>query len=364
MDAAPNTAVEIVALTKQYSVDIPPAVDQIDLRIASGSYCCLLGPSGCGKSTTLRMIAGHETVTHGDILLENRNITRLPAAARGTAMMFQSFALFPHLSALDNVAFSLKMKGVAKAERHRRAAELLERVAMGHLAQRKPAELSGGQQQRVALARALITEPKVLLLDEPLSALDPFLRVQMRAELRRWQKELGLTFIHVTHSQEEAMALADTMVVMNHGLIEQVGSPHQVYNFPTSEFVARFMGGHNVLQTEAGAIAVRNDHMQIAPASQHADTPGLAATITDVEYQGTYVLLGLQLADAPPAMKSVAVLLHESDFLARPFELGQPVRLSWDEAHVRPLQPGAQRPTPRQTQQPKARRDELAAMAA
>ncbi|HYP70288.1 MAG TPA: ABC transporter ATP-binding protein [Variovorax sp.] len=360
--AAPDTAVEIVALTKQYAVDIPAAVDQIDLRIASGSYCCLLGPSGCGKSTTLRMIAGHESVTHGDILLDNRNITRLPAAARGTAMMFQSFALFPHLSALDNVAFSLKMKGVAKAERHRRAAALLERVAMGHLAQRKPGELSGGQQQRVALARALITEPKVLLLDEPLSALDPFLRVQMRAELRRWQKELGLTFIHVTHSQEEAMALADTMVVMNHGLIEQVGSPHQVYNSPASEFVARFMGGHNVLQVGDSLVAVRNDHMRITRAGE-PDASGLAATITDVEYQGTYVLLGLQLADAAPAMKSVAVLLHESDFLARPFELGQQVLLSWDEAHARALRPGAQRPTPRQPQQLKTRRDELAAMA-
>jgi putative spermidine/putrescine transport system ATP-binding protein len=148
---------------------------------------------------------------------------------------------------------------------------------MGHLAERKPAELSGGQQQRVALARALITQPRVLLLDEPLSALDPFLRIQMRAELRRWQKELGLTFIHVTHSQEEAMALADTMVVMNHGLIEQVGSPHEIYNRPASEFVARFMGGHNVLDTPAGRIGVRTDHMNITPAGQAAPDRTTAA---------------------------------------------------------------------------------------
>jgi len=363
MDAATPLAIEIVALTKRYAIGIAPAVDQIDLRIASGSYCCLLGPSGCGKSTTLRMIAGHESVTQGDILLENRNITRLPAAARGTAMMFQSFALFPHLSALDNVAFSLKMKGVARAERQRRSAELLERVAMGHLAQRKPAELSGGQQQRVALARALITEPRVLLLDEPLSALDPFLRVQMRAELRRWQKELGLTFIHVTHSQEEAMALADTMVVMNHGLIEQVGSPHQVYNHPSCEFVARFMGGHNVLQTADGLIAVRHDHMQIASASASGEPPGLPARITDIEYQGTYALLGLALDDAPPAMRAVSVLLPESRFLSQPFELGQAVRLSWDPAQARALGPGAQRPAPRPPQSAslKLRRDALAA---
>src|SRR6478735_3387940 len=248
--APPPAAVEIVALSKHYAAGTPPAVDQIDLRIASGSYCCLLGPSGCGKSTTLRMVAGHESASGGDILLDNRNITNLPAAARGTAMMFQSFALFPHLSALDNVAFSLKMKGVSKSERHKRAGNLLERVAMGHLAGRKPGELSGGQQQRVALARALIAEP------------------------RRWQKELGLTFIHVTHSQEEAMALADTMVVMNNGLIEQVGSPHEVYNHPASEFVARFMGGHNVFAMNDVMVAVRNDHTRIAPATGAAGEPG------------------------------------------------------------------------------------------
>ncbi len=332
-------AVEVVSLTKRYAADTPAAVDSIDLRIESGSYCCLLGPSGCGKSTTLRMIAGHESVSSGDILLDNRNITNLPAAARGTAMMFQSFALFPHLSALDNVAFSLKMKGMAKAERHRRANDLLARVAMGHLAERKPGELSGGQQQRVALARALITEPRVLLLDEPLSALDPFLRIQMRAELRRWQKELGLTFIHVTHSQEEAMALADTMVVMNHGLIEQVGPPREVYNHPASEFVARFMGGHNVLDVPSGKVAVRNDHMRIVPesAAYSLGTNALPAEITDVEYQGTYVLLGLALDEAPAASKNVSVLLGEAAFMARPYAQGERVRLGWADADARTL---------------------------
>ena len=333
-------AIEVVTLTKRYAAGMPAAVDSIDLRIASGSYCCLLGPSGCGKSTTLRMIAGHESVTSGDILLNDRNITDLPAAARGTAMMFQSFALFPHLSALDNVAFSLKMKGVGKAERHARANDLLARVAMGHLADRKPGELSGGQQQRVALARALITEPRVLLLDEPLSALDPFLRIQMRAELRRWQKELGLTFIHVTHSQEEAMALADTMVVMNHGLIEQVGPPREVYNHPASEFVARFMGGHNVLDVPAGRVAVRNDHMHIAPegsASNGLGAHALAAEVTDVEYQGTYVLLGLALAQPTGAGRNVSVLLAESAFMARPYLQGERVRLGWSDTDARTL---------------------------
>jgi putative spermidine/putrescine transport system ATP-binding protein len=361
--ALPPAAVEIVALSKRYAAGAPPAVDQIDLRIASGSYCCLLGPSGCGKSTTLRMVAGHESVSGGDILLDNRNITNLPAAARGTAMMFQSFALFPHLSALDNVAFSLKMKGVSKTERHKRAGNLLERVAMGHLAGRKPGELSGGQQQRVALARALITEPRVLLLDEPLSALDPFLRIQMRAELRRWQKELGLTFIHVTHSQEEAMALADTMVVMNHGLIEQVGSPHQVYNHPASEFVARFMGGHNVLDTPEGLIAVRSDHMQIAPAGANGDA-GLAAHVTDVEYQGTYVLMGLRLTGAAPERSGVSVLLSEKAFGMHPYAVGDGVCLSWSPADARPLGPGAVRPKGEPPAGPVSRPAPLSALAA
>jgi len=340
MDAAavvPAYAVELVHLTKRYAPGMPPAVDAIDLRIPAASYCCLLGPSGCGKTTTLRMIAGHESVSAGDILLENRNITALGAAERGTAMMFQSFALFPHLSALDNVAFSLKMKGVARAERHRRAQELLERVAMGHLAQRKPGELSGGQQQRVALARALITQPRVLLLDEPLSALDPFLRIQMRAELRRWQKELGLTFIHVTHSQEEAMALADQIVVMNQGRIEQVGRPREVYNAPATEFIARFMGGHNVLATSAGKLAVRNDHMLIAPATRETLSNGnLPGTVTDVEYQGTYVLLGLRARDAA-GEREVSVMLPEAQFAACPYEPGDAVELSWLHGNAHPL---------------------------
>jgi putative spermidine/putrescine transport system ATP-binding protein len=343
--APPTVAIEVVALTKRYG-EGKPAVDNINLRIASGSYCCLLGPSGCGKSTTLRMIAGHEAVSSGDVLLENRNITNLPASQRGTAMMFQSFALFPHLSALDNVAFSLKMKGMARAQRHAKAHQLLERVAMGPLAQRKPAELSGGQQQRVALARALINEPRALLLDEPLSALDPFLRVQMRAELRRWQKELGLTFIHVTHSQEEAMALADTMVVMNAGLIEQVGSPHEIYNRPVNEFVARFMGGHNVIDTLAGKVGVRTDQMLVLPA--HDALPegyaAKAAVVSDVEYQGTYLLLGLRNPGSIHNASSSAdasVMLSESQFAARPFVVGEAVQLAWAPQAAHALKPTA-----------------------
>jgi putative spermidine/putrescine transport system ATP-binding protein len=258
-------------------------------------------------------------------------------------MMFQSYALWPHMTVAENVAFGLEERRVPKDEIRRRVGEALESVRMGNYADRKPNQLSGGQQQRVALARALITEPRVLLLDEPLSALDPFLRIQMRAELRRWQKELGLTFIHVTHSQEEAMALADMMVVMNQGRIEQVGTPHQIYNYPESEFTARFMGGHNVIDTPVGRVGVRNDHMQIQAAPDGAGASAansLRAVVSDVEYQGTYVLLGLRRPGALAATHVDAdwsVMLPEATFLARPFQVGEPVQLSWESHQARAL---------------------------
>jgi putative spermidine/putrescine transport system ATP-binding protein len=309
------------------------AVDSIDLEIPAGSYCCLLGPSGCGKTSTLRMIAGHETVSSGSVQQGAREITHLQAAARGTAMMFQSYALFPHLSVLDNVAFSLKMRGVEVVTRHKRANELLEKVAMLPLAQRKPAELSGGQQQRVALARALITEPAVLLLDEPLSALDPFLRIKMRTELKRWQQELSFTFIHVTHSQEEAMALADLVVVMNHGRIEQQGSAREVYNKPSSEFVARFMGGHNVIAHGDGHIAVRADKLDVATVETQDTDHTVAGTVSDIEYQGTHVLLGV----ATIGSGELSVILSESAFDAAPRVLGESVVLHWRTHDAHPL---------------------------
>ena len=256
-----SSDLELVALAKSFGDAV--AVAGIDLKVAANTYCCLLGPSGCGKTSTLRMIAGHEEPTSGHVVLGGRKITHLSPAARGTAMMFQSYALFPHLTVLDNVAFSAQDegRGAAPSARPRRM-ELLKLVAMAPYAQRLPAALSGGQQQRVALARALMTQPRVLLLDEPLSALDPFLRIKMRAELQRWHRELGMTFVHVTHSQEEAMALADLVVVMNHGRIEQAGPPREVFNAPRTEFVARFIGAHNVIDTPAGKVAVRSDRMR------------------------------------------------------------------------------------------------------
>ena len=192
--------IDIVSVSKIYGTTT--AVEDISLKIPAGTYCCLLGPSGCGKTSTLRMIAGHESISSGDVRLGNTVVTDLPPAKRGTAMMFQSYALFPHLDLIDNVAFSLKMKGVDKSERRAKALDMLKLMQMEAYATRRPAQLSGGQQQRVALARALITDPEALLLDEPLSALDPFLKIRMRAELKKLQTSLGITFVHVTHSQE------------------------------------------------------------------------------------------------------------------------------------------------------------------
>jgi putative spermidine/putrescine transport system ATP-binding protein len=255
-------SVELAGVSKLYGTTT--AVDQISLKVPDGSYCCLLGPSGCGKSSTLRMIAGHETVSRGDILIGDEVVNDLPPVRRGTAMMFQSYALFPHLSCVDNVAFSLHMRGVPKEKRRADAMRMLERVHMETYAERMPAQLSGGQQQRVALARALITNPRVLLLDEPLSALDPFLRIKMREELKRLQADLGLTFIHVTHGQDEAMALADLMVIMDGGRIVQAGTVREVFHEPRTAFVARFIGGHNVVPADLlglgrGEVALRTD---------------------------------------------------------------------------------------------------------
>jgi len=329
-----DSSLVLTALTKKYGDTT--AVDAIDLTIASGSYCCLLGPSGCGKTSTLRMIAGHESASGGTILLGGKYVTDASPAERGTAMMFQSYALFPHLSVLDNVAFSWKMRGKSAAERHARAKELLQLVAMTPYLARLPSELSGGQQQRVALARALMTEPRVLLLDEPLSALDPFLRVQMRAELKRWQQELGFTFVHVTHSQEEAMALADQVVVMNQGRIEQNGSPREVFNAPKSEFVARFMGAHNVIATASGKVAVRSDRLRLARAGAVVDhVPGTVnAAVRAVEYQGTYV----QISVAAPDSEAWTATMPDAEFDAAPLAPGDAVFVSWPAAAAHALQ--------------------------
>ncbi|MEL7500892.1 MAG: ABC transporter ATP-binding protein [Cyanobacteria bacterium J06554_6] len=238
--------VSLRSVTKVYGK--VTAIENLTLDIPAGIYCCLLGPSGCGKTTTLRLISGHESVTRGQVFIGDRCVNALPPAKRNTAMMFQNYALFPHKTVWQNIEFGLKMRRVARAERQQRVAEILDLVGLSHTADRKPDQLSGGQQQRIALARALVTRPQVLMLDEPLSALDENLRVRMRRELRKMQKQFGLTFIQVTHHVEEAFSLSDQIVVMNHGHIDQVATPTELYNTPSSRFVAKFIGDNNVFK--------------------------------------------------------------------------------------------------------------------
>jgi putative spermidine/putrescine transport system ATP-binding protein len=315
---------ELVHVTKRYGT--ATAVNDVSHLFHGGSYVCLLGPSGCGKSSTLRMIAGHETISDGSIILSGKDVSALPPAKRGTAMMFQSYALFPHLSVTDNVAFSLKMKGLDGPSRRKRAMDMLDLVQMTPYADRLPAQLSGGQQQRVALARALITDPQVLLLDEPLSALDPFLRIKMRAELKRLQRELGISFIHVTHGQDEALALADEVVVMNNARIEQAGPARDVFNAPATAFVAQFMGGHNVLALPRGRFAIRADAISLAPS-------GTEAVISTVEYQGAHVALTARVAGD----QDILALIPEGIFFADPKSPGDAVHLAWDDHLLHPL---------------------------
>ena len=362
--------IDLVNLTKRFGDTL--AVDRIDLKIPAGAYCCLLGPSGCGKTTILRMIAGHETPSEGDVRIDGAAVVGLPPARRGTAMMFQNYALFPHLTCLENVAFNLKMRGVAKAERRRTAREMLARVRMEAFAERVPGQLSGGQQQRIALARALITDPRVLLLDEPLSALDEFLRLRMRGELRAMQREFGITFIHVTHTQLEAIALADLVVVMDQGRIEQAASARDVYAAPRSPYVARFMGGQNVLSgrvagVENGAVvlaadaggriafpagvpapaagavvhvAVRRDRIDVVKAHADAragDLNTVTGTVRAVEYQGGWVKV--TIAGATP--EDFVVNMLDDRFFADPLDPGDAVIAHWPAAEVHVLVHGA-----------------------
>ena len=360
--------IELRNVTKRFDQTL--AVDDISLTIPHGAYCCLLGPSGCGKTTILRMIAGHEAPTTGDIRIGGESVAGQPPVRRGTAMMFQNYALFPHLNVLDNVAFNLKVRGVGKAERHARAREVLAQVQLDRqFAERMPAQLSGGQQQRVALSRALITKPRVLLLDEPLSALDEFLRLQMRGELRRIQRELGITFVHVTHTQLEAIAVADLVVVMDQGRIEQAASAHEIYTLPANAYVARFMGGQNVLagtvvSVDGGvatlvdgtgarfatpvkstapaegqeiACCVRRDRVEVeklhAPARASGDSTNVVSgAVHAIEYQGSYVKVTI---DVPRSEQFVANLADHV-FFATPLDIGDAVLARWatEDVHL------------------------------
>ncbi|MBD1997551.1 ABC transporter ATP-binding protein [Leptolyngbya sp. FACHB-541] len=347
------------SLTKKYGSFV--AVENINLDIPAGSYCCLLGPSGCGKTTTLRMIAGHEEATSGDVIIGDRRVNDLPPAKRNTAMVFQNYALFPHKTVWQNVEFGLKMRGVKVSDRAQRVNEMLEVVGLSKFGDRKPTMLSGGQQQRVALARALVTRPQVLLLDEPLSALDESLRVKTRSELRKLQRQFGMTFIQVTHAQDEAFSLADQIVVMDHGHIDQIGTPAEIFSAPASRFVARFVGDNNIfvgkvthvtpntntalIQLEVdglgtflcrgqaadvgmtAACSVRADRMVLKPHTpdSHASNQ-ISVRVAAVEFTGYVTRVSLLLeATGEEALYKV----RTQDWMAQPLQEGESVVLGW-----------------------------------
>jgi spermidine/putrescine transport system ATP-binding protein len=337
--------VRLERLTKRF--DDVVAVDDISLEIERGHFFALLGPSGCGKTTTLRMIGGFEEPTAGRIYLGDKDVGKLPSYKRDVNTVFQSYALFPHLSIFENVAFGLRRRGIKSDELTKRTLEALELVGLAGLEKRRPRQLSGGQQQRIALARALVNRPRVLLLDEPLGALDLKLRKQMQLELKRIQHEVGITFIHVTHDQEEAMTMADQIVVMNHGRIEQIGTPEELYERPATAFVAGFLGVSNLLagtvsgpetvrltggadiavpkdilggRTGAVAVGIRPEKVHLGASNRNQ----LEGTVSESAYIG----VSTQYIVETPA-GAITVYLQNERPGATALAAGQPVTLGW-----------------------------------
>jgi spermidine/putrescine transport system ATP-binding protein len=269
----PTPCVELRSVTKRFGELV--AVDDLSLAIPEGDFFTLLGPSGCGKTTTLRMVAGFEEATNGRVLIDGDDVAGVPPYKRPTNTVFQSYALFPHLSVKDNVAFGLKRQKVDRAEIERQVAKELERVGLVREANRRPAQLSGGQQQRVALARALVNLPKVLLLDEPLGALDLKLRKGLQVQLKQIQRDVGITFVYVTHDQEEALTMSDRIAVMNRGRIEQVGDPEQVYDKPATSFVAGFIGVSNLMPGVVRSSGANGEVQLDSGVTVNADVNGL-----------------------------------------------------------------------------------------
>ena len=318
------------------------AVDQVDMEVRDGEFFSMLGPSGSGKTTCLRMIAGFDRPTSGRIMLYGQDVSDLPPYERDVNTVFQDYALFPHMNVGDNIAYGLMIKKVDKAERTKRVDEILDLVQLSGFANRKPSQLSGGQRQRVALARALINHPKVLLLDEPLGALDLKLRQQMQVELKAIQKRVGITFIFVTHDQEEALTMSDRIAVFNEGKIEQVGEPSEVYEHPASQFVAGFVGTSNVI---SGDVALRitgsSQTFSIRPEKIHlgsmdeavdSDMHTVEGTVRDVVYLGLYTRYLVEIA---PALDMVVISQNLRTTSADVNSIkGLPVRLSWNKTHA------------------------------
>ena len=338
--------VELRGLRKTFGRVV--AVDSVDLEIGDGEFFAMLGPSGSGKTTVLRMIAGFERPTSGSVILGGVDETALPAFRRDVSTVFQDYALFPHMTVGQNVAYGLKVRGVGGAERARRVGEALEMVRLGDLGARKPGELSGGQRQRVALARALVTRPKVLLLDEPLGALDLKLREQMQLELKSIQREVGITFLFVTHDQDEALTLCDRLAVFNAGRIEQVGPPGEVYERPASRFVAGFVGSSNVIPSalaprivgKPGTFAIRPEKIRVLASGAAAATAKSATgehsvrgTVDEVVYAGPTTRL---VVSGPEQLLLSATVLNADD--ASALRRGDPIALAWHESALRPLE--------------------------
>jgi len=318
------------------------AVDQVDLEIVNGEFFSMLGPSGSGKTTCLRMIAGFDKPTSGQIFLNGKDVSNLPPYERDVNTVFQDYALFPHMTVGDNIAYGLMIKKVSKEERTKQVDEMLELVQLKGFALRKPSQLSGGQRQRVALARALINHPKVLLLDEPLGALDLKLRQQMQVELKSIQKRVGITFIFVTHDQEEALTMSDRIAVFNQGKIEQIGSPSEIYERPASSFVAGFVGTSNLISGEVAkqiigseqTFSIRPEKIYIGSVEEKIspDMVSLDGVIRDVIYIGLYTRYlvdvdgGFDLVVIEQNLKSTSM-----DVLSTK---GQKVKLSWHKDHI------------------------------
>ena len=342
-DRAPATAVSLRGLTKTFGTgaNAVTAVDGVDLDIIDGEFLTLLGPSGSGKTTVLRMIAGFELPTAGTILLDGADVTRVPPFDRDVNTVFQDYALFPHMNVAQNVEYGLRVKGVGKAERRQRSAEALEGVRLSGYAGRKPAELSGGQRQRVALARALINRPKVLLLDEPLGALDLKLREEMQVELKGIQRQVGITFVFVTHDQEEALTMSDRIAVFHAGRIEQVGSPAEVYETPSGRFVAGFVGTSNLLAPDVartvlgkpGTWSVRPEKIRLTSEADAiaTDEHSAAGTIAEVVYAGVSTHFFVDL-DAGARLMVLQQNLHSSSTDVSALR-GTRARLVWRREH-------------------------------
>jgi putative spermidine/putrescine transport system ATP-binding protein len=335
-DPAAEPDVRLRGLRKLYGEVV--AVDGVDLDVARGEFFTMLGPSGSGKTTTLRLIAGFESPDEGTISLRGRDVSGDPPYARDVNTVFQDYALFPHMTVGENVAYGLKIKRVPRAERRTRVDEALETVQLAGYGGRRPAQLSGGQRQRVALARALVNRPQVLLLDEPLGALDLKLRQEMQIELKRIQREVGITFIYVTHDQDEALTMSDRLAVFNQGKIEQVGPPAEVYEHPTTEFVAGFVGVSNLLERDGATISVRPEKIRILAEGEPEDAGAQVerGTIREVVYAGMATRYIVEL-DAGGELTVVVQNLETTSAQALEAR-GRSVRLQWHSEHTLTLE--------------------------